>query len=173
MALIFTARSLTAVVPDANPDEQRYEEISVALGDAIAAAVPGWIERLVVERVTAWRGSVTPEVRGAAAEAGEAARDDIVPRVRALLSTDIDEQRTNPLALLRGATVHAHRVLAAEEVPAVVRDEFAERSFPDDIYGLVPAAWTDIDGALHEPGMTWGAAKAFLFKARRRAEGRT
>ena len=168
MALIFTARSLTAVARDANPDEQRYEAISAALADAVAAAVPGWIEGLVVARVEGWRGSVTPEVRAAAAGAGVAARDDVLPRLRDLLATDIDEQRSNPLALLRAATVHAHRVLEAEGVPAVVRDEFAERSFPDDVYGLVPASWSDIDPALHEPGMTWGAAKAYLFKARRR-----
>ncbi len=53
------------------------------------------------------------------------------------------------------------------------RDQFARNSFPDDTYGLVPATWADIDPALHEIGITWGAAKAFLFKARRRAEGKT
>ena len=157
---------------DANPDEQRFATISTALGDAIAAAVPGWIERLVVERVAAWQGSVSPEVRAAATAAGAAARDEVVPDVRALLATDLDEQRTSPLGLLRHATRHAHDVLAAAGVPPVERDDFAERSFPDDRYGLVPATWGDVDPSLHEAGMTWGAAKAFVFKARRREEGR-
>lgn len=167
-----TARSLTAVAGDANPDEQRFDEISEALADGIAAAVPGWIERLVTERVVAWQGEVPADVRSAAARAGEAARDDVVPRVRALLATDVDEQRSNPLGLLRQAARFAHEVLAAAGVPPVERDEFARRSFPDDVHGLVPAAWDEIDPALHELGMTWGAAKAYLFKARRRAEGR-
>ena len=160
------------MAPDANPDEQRFATISSALADAIDDAVPGWIERLVVERVTAWQGHVPPGVRAAAAAAGSAARDDVVPRVRALLAADLDDQRGNPLALLHEATRHAHEVLVAAGVPPVERDAFAERSFPDDDYALVPAAWDEIDPTLHEIGMTWGAAKAFVFKARRRAEGR-
>lgn len=154
-------------------DEARFEEISRALVAGVEAAVPGWIERLVAERVRAWSGHVSPEVAAAAATAGAAAADDVVPRMRELVETDLDEQRTNPLSLLRDATRFAHQVLADASVPALQRDQFATRSFPDDVYGLVPAAWEDVDPALHELGLTWGAAKAYLFKARRRAEGRT
>ena len=53
------------------------------------------------------------------------------------------------------------------------RDQFANSSFPDDVYGLVPATWADVDPSLHEIGITWGAAKAFVHKARRRDEGRS
>ena len=163
--------------PDPAPvdpaDEERFVEISCALVDAVEAAVPGWIERLVVERVRAWSGHVSPEVAAAATTAGAAATADVVPRMRALVETDLDEQRSNPLSLLRDATRFAHDVLADAGVPALARDQFSTRSFPDDVYGLVPATWEDVDPALHEIGLTWGAAKAFLFKARRRAEGRT
>ena len=93
--------------------------------------------------------------------------------MRSLVETDLDDQRTNPLSLLRDATRFAHAVLADAGVPEVARDQFSTRSFPDDVYGLVPAAWEDVDPALHELGLTWGAAKAFVFKARRRKEGRT
>lgn len=161
------------MAPDANPDDRRFAEISTALGDAIEAAVPRWIEGLVLDRVRAAGEPVTPEVAAAAVRAGEEARGDVVPRLRALLATDVDEQRANPLAMLRSATRHAHDVLADAGVPPVARDEFAARSFPDDDYDLVPAAWDEIDPALHELGITWGAAKAFVFKARRREEGRT
>lgn len=159
-------------VPVDPADEERFVEISRALVDGVEAAVPGWIERLVVERVRAWSGHVSPEVTAAAVTAGAAAVADVVPRLRTLVETDLDEQRSNPLSLLRDATRFAHDVLAAAEVPALPRDQFSKRSFPDDVYGLVPAAWEDVDPALHEIGLTWGAAKAFLFKARRRAEGR-
>ncbi len=94
-----------------------------------------------------------------------------MPELRSLLATDVDAQRANPLAVLRGATRFAHAVLADTGVPAMPRDQFARRSFPDDVYGLVPATWSDIDPSLHELGITWGAAKAFVHKARRRAEG--
>lgn len=167
---------------DANPapdqaddpaDAARYAEVSATLVDAVAEVVPGWIERLVVERLRAWSGHVSPEVAAQAVAAGEAARDDVVPRLRTLVETDIDDQDANPLALLRGATAHGHRVLAEAGMPSMPRDQFARNSFPDDAYGLVPATWADIDPELHEIGITWGAAKAFLFKARRRREGRT
>lgn len=154
-------------------DEARFAEISAALVAAVEQAVPAWIERLIVGRVQQWSGHVSPEVVATAATAGTAASADVVPRMQALVETDLDDQRTNPLSLLRDTTRFAHDVLADLGVPAVARDQFSTRSFPDDSYGLVPAAWEDVDPALHELGLAWGAAKAFLFKARRRAEGKT
>ncbi|MFP5577637.1 MAG: hypothetical protein ACLGIZ_05280 [Acidimicrobiia bacterium] len=166
------------MAPDANPpvaaeDEARLAAIAADLADRVQAAVPGWIERLVLDRVRAWSGHVSAEVAAEALVAAESARLEVVPRVRALLSTDIDEQRTNPLDLLRGATRHAHDALARIGVPSVVRDDFSQRSFPGDSYDLVPATWADVDPDLHEIGLTWGAAKAYVHKARRRAEGRS
>ncbi len=153
-------------------DEERFRAISTSLVDAVALVVPAWIERLVGDRVRAWAGDVSPEVAAAAAAAGAAAAADVVPRMRSLVETDLDRQRTNPLSLLRDTTRFAHDVLEALDVPAPPRDAFSQRSFPDDVYGLVPASWEEVDPALHEIGLTWGAAKAFVFKARRRAEGR-
>jgi hypothetical protein len=84
-----------------------------------------------------------------------------------LLALDVDEQRVNPLALVRRAVSYPTAVLRDAGVPPVVRDEFDERAFPDDVYGLAPAAFADIDPALHEPGLLWGAAKAHAHLARR------
>lgn len=159
--------------PDDPDDAARYAEVSATLVDTVADVVPGWIERIVLDRLQAWSGHVSPDVAAQAVAAGDAARDDVVPRLRALVETDIDAQETNPLALLRDATAHGHRVLAEAGMPSMPHDQFARNSFPDDAYGLVPATWADIDPELHEIGITWGAAKAFLFKARRRAEGKT
>ncbi len=160
--------------PPVDPgDVQRFAEISSQLVDAVGAVVPGWIDRIITDRVVASGGDLTPELRGRAATAGAAAAADVVPRLRALVDTDLDSQRTNPLSLLRDSTRFAHEVLAGAGVPPVLRDQFSTRSFPDDDYGLVPASWEQVDPSLHEIGLTWGAAKAFLFKARRRAEGRT
>jgi hypothetical protein len=57
-------------------------------------------------------------------------------------------------------------VLAAAGVPPAERDDFATRSFPDDAYDLTPASWVDVDPALEEPGLAWGAAKAFAHRRR-------
>ena len=163
------------MVPDANPnpnDERRYREISDALVETVASVVPGWIERSIVERLRSWSGHVSAELAAEAVTAGEAARDDVVPRLQRLVHTDIDEQGTNPLALLRDATRHAHVVLEEAGMPSMPRDQFARNSFPEDVYGLVPASWDEIDPSLQEVGLTWGAAKAYLFKERRRAEGK-
>ena len=52
-----------------------------------------------------------------------------------------------------------------------LRDEQAERQFPDDDYDLTPTRLADIDPELHEPSLAWGAAKAFMMKARHRELG--
>jgi len=61
---------------------------------------------------------------------------------------------------VRSATREVTDVLESVGIPEVERDEFAERAFPDDVYGLAPASFADIDQSLYEPGLEWGAAKA-------------
>jgi hypothetical protein len=88
--------------------------------------------------------------------------------VRALLALDLDEQRVNPLALVRRAVSYPTQVLQDAGMPPVVRDEFDERAFPDDMYGLSPASFAEVDQSLYEPGLEWGAAKAHAHLVRRR-----
>ncbi|MBV8160204.1 MAG: hypothetical protein JO265_04710, partial [Acidimicrobiia bacterium] len=52
-------------------------------------------------------------------------------------------------------------VLAAAGVPPVRRDEQQERLFPADVYDLAPATFADVDPALADVALAWGAAKAF------------
>jgi hypothetical protein len=161
------------VVPGpANTDEQQLAVHAAALAEGIERALPGWVVRSVVGLADAWRPGLGSTLVGPAAEAGEAAARDVGPEVRALLSLDVDAQATGPLAVLRTAVRYPTEVLEAAGVPHVVRDEFAERAFPDDAYGLAPAAFADLDPGLHEAGLVWGAAKAHVVLARRRAEGR-
>jgi hypothetical protein len=51
-------------------------------------------------------------------------------------------------------------VLADVGIPPVVRDEFEERSFPDDRYGLAPRTFADLDEQLGPMQLVWGVAKA-------------
>lgn len=142
------------------------EEHATALADAIEAALPGWVERSVARTAGEYFGHVDPAVTAAAAEAGQRARADVAPRVRALLGADIDEHRTTPLSLLRGAVRYPTRVLRDAGVPPVARDEAQARLFPDDVYDLAPATFADVDPALAEVGLAWGAAKAFVHRQR-------
>jgi len=137
------------------------EEHAAALADAIERTLPAWVERSVERVVRAWRGELDDDVARAAAAAGRQAAEEVGPQVRALLDTDIDAQRTTPLSLVRGAVRYPTAVLQAAGVPQVVRDEQQERLFPDDVYDLAPASFADVDPALAEVGVAWGAAKAF------------
>jgi hypothetical protein len=86
--------------------------------------------------------------------------------MRSLVEADIDEQRTTPLALLRSAVRYPTEVLQAAGVPPVDRDPVQTRLMPTDIYDLAPATFADVDPALAEPGMVWGAAKAMAHRQR-------
>jgi hypothetical protein len=146
--------------------EQELTEYAAVLADGIDEALPRWVARSVERVVTAWAGSVPDEIWMAAAEAGERARLEVGPAVRALLGSDVDQQATTPLALIRTAVAYPTAVLRAAGVPAARRDGFAERAFPEDVYDLSPASLSDVDPGLAEAGLAWGAAKAFVHRRR-------
>ena len=150
----------------------RVDEHARALADAVEAALPGWVERSVRRRLTEAGREPEPDVVAAAEQAGEEALSEIGPRMRRLLETDIDEQATTPLSVLRAAVRYPTGVLRDAGVPPVERDDIQERLFPDDVYDLAPATFADVDAALAEPGLTWGAAKAFAH-IRRHGDGRS
>lgn len=137
------------------------------LADAVEAALPGWVVACVASRA--------PGLEVEARAAGERAVVDVMPGFRALLATDVDEQRTTPLALLRGAVRYPADVLRAAGVAPVPRDAFAQERFPDDEYDLTPASFADFGPEVGEAGLLWGAAKAWEHKQRhgRVPEGRS
>jgi hypothetical protein len=144
---------------------------AAVLADGIERSIGPWVERSV-EIVCEKSGvMVTGKLRQQARTAGAEATAEIAPRVRALLALDIDEQRLGPLELLRSAVRWPTQVLRDLGIAAASRDESAKAMFPDDDYDLTPASFGDLDPALHEPGLVWGAAKAHVFLARRRAAG--
>lgn len=138
------------------------------LADGVETALPSWVVAGVARVMTAWAGGMGPDVAEAAEAAGARARSEVAPALRSLLEADIDEQQTTPLALLRGAVRYPTEVLRAVGAPPVRRDSFAEASFPEDIYDLAPASFADLDPALAEVAIRWGAAKAFEHKRRHR-----
>lgn len=153
-------------------DEERYRQLATELAEAVDLALEPWVVRSIEARCRESGHVVDDEVRAAAHAAGRRCRDEVGGAVRELLLTDPDDQRGSPLALLRSGTRFATEVLRALGVPPVARDEFAESAFAGDVYDLSPASFADVDPALHEPGLMWGAAKAHIHLARRRAEGR-
>ena len=128
--------------------------------------MPPWLQRFAVDECGR-RGldpdSIEPDLELVARDAADTALTDLAD----LLATDVDEQRTTPLSLLRASTapisefVHRH-------APAGAADSGAGRGGHDP---AGPATWSDVDPALHVPGLTWGAWKAMTVLARRRDEG--
>ncbi len=156
-----------------SPSKAESEDYAAVLVEAAEAALGPWVERSVARRAVAAFGSVPPAMAAEAHDAGLAARRDVGRQLRELLSTDVDEQRTNPLSVLRSAVRYPTAVLRTAGVAPVPRDEFSRRAFPEDDYDLTPATWGDLDPSLHEPGIVWGAWKASVVLRRRRQEGRS
>jgi len=156
--------------PDAVGAElaEPVEALIAVLDDVVGP----WLERCVVDTAIRLLGECTPELAAQAAAMATEQAPVVMAGIVALLSADVDVQRAGPLALLRTAVRYPTSVLDAAGVPAVARDSFESGAFPEDRYALAPATWSDVDPALHEPGIVWGAWKAATVLGRRRAEGR-
>lgn len=129
---------------------------------------PDWLRRITLE--AGLRGGVrADQIEHLLDAVVERATTDLLRRLDDLLSTDVDEQRTTPLTLLRDSVREPTRLL--RELGAVPPSSPDADRFPDDVYRLGPATWSDVDQSLHEPGLTWGAWKAMTVLARRRDDG--
>ena len=145
-------------------DTTTLEPYAAALMAAVESAAPQWIRRRLNE----------------IADGSPVDIDGVVPRVVrdmtselfALLQSDVDEQRDNPLHVLRRATRSASQALLAAGVAVPVRDEFEVRAMPDDIYAIGPLTWRDLSDEVHDAGISWGAWKAATVLSRRRDEGK-
>jgi hypothetical protein len=165
---------VTAAAPeDAARALARLEETGVAIVGGIERQVPGWVQTQVERLLDAW-GRAPAEIRVRAeaqsVEAGTAATRRIVDQLRALFAVDPTRQHATPLEIVRTVYREPTAVLAAAGVPPIVRDEFDERAWPDDVYGLVPRTLGDLgDPELAPLHLAWGMAKATVVRARRRS----
>jgi hypothetical protein len=127
-----------------------------------------------------WLVRITKQAFGNANCSWESAADEIdamavveserlIEELAGLMSTDVDEQRTNPLSVFRNAVAGPTGLLGRCGIAEP--DSGASGQFPADPYGLWPATWSDIDPSLHDPGIAWGAWKAMTVLRRRRDEG--
>jgi hypothetical protein len=165
---------VTAAEPeDAARALARLEETGAAIVGGVERQVPGWVQTQVERLLDAW-GRAPAEIRVRAeaesAEGGAAATRRIVDQLRALFAVDPTRQQATPLEIVRTVYREPTAVLAAAGVPPIVRDEFDERAWPDDVYGLVPRTLGDLgEPELAPLHLAWGMAKATVIRARRRA----
>ena len=135
------------------------------LVEAIERVVGDWIRWSIADRAPDLATSAPADA--AVAEGATALNAEL----RSLLSQDIADQTEGPLQVLRRGVRFATTVLADGAAPHTPRDNFAQRAFPEDVYNLAPASFSEVHPSLHEPGLIWGAAKAHVHLRRRREAG--
>jgi hypothetical protein len=148
-----------------NADEQALRSYGTALADGVDVAVAGWVVRCVEQVLGA---PLAQDVLVAARLAGEAARSEVNRSMRALVSADVDDQSSTPLAVVRDAVRFPTAVLRSLGAAPRPRDDYSQQAFPMDIYDLTPASLAELDPPLGELAIQWGAAKAFVHKQRHR-----
>jgi hypothetical protein len=155
-------------------DEQRSLGLLAESGDAIVAGVArelrGWVERQVTRILDAWGRADAPTRARAereALDAGRVASTRVEAELHTLFALDPAAQRATPLEIVRSAYREPTAVLVAAGIPPVARDEFDERAWPDDRYGLVIHDLGDLgDAELAPLHFAWGMAKAGVLRAR-------
>jgi len=153
--------------PTLADDERQLAAYADELQLAVVDAIPGWVHRLITERAAA--GGVVVDV-AAANVAAVATSDLVAPRLRRVLDADVDDGAGSPLAAVRSAVGPITAVLELAGAAKPPRDEFVAKAFPEDPYDVGPAAFSDIDASLHDPGLIWGAARAHVHLRRRREQ---
>lgn len=152
-------------------DDLDIATVASALLDAAVEATPSWVES-AVHRVVVAQGLDLDEGHvERLRDAAERARGYVASNLGALLATDIDQQRTTPLTILRDAARFPVEVLHGAGAREVHRIDVDRWAFPNDPFGVTPASLADLGPAVHEAGIAWGAAKAHVHLSRRRAEG--
>lgn len=151
-------------------DVSEIDGYARALAEGIEAALGGWVERGVERTMAATGVAVPDDIAVAAADAGRCATRAVMPVIRALLASDIDEQRSTPLAVIRAMAVpYPTEVLHDAGIQPLGRDRFEAEAFPGDVYRLSPASFAELSPEVGEAGLAWGAAKAFEHLRRHRS----
>lgn len=148
-------------------DEAFLRGLADALGVALVEAVAPWLVSVACRLAAAAGRTPRPDEMDQLRDAAEATAADLAPRLRRVLGADVDAGFGTPLATLRDGTAGFTAALAELGFAPVRRDEFARQNFPADVYDLGPATFSDIDPALHEPALVWGAARARVHLRRR------
>lgn len=139
---------------------------------AVMQAIPAWVARRMLEIASHAGISAGADFMEAIESVSRETMQQLSGDLLALLTTDVDHQRFNPLQVIREANVFANQSLAVLGVPAPRRDEFDAQVMPHDHYAVGPLTWKDLSEDVHDAGISWGAWKAATVLTRRRAEGK-
>ncbi|MDA8070081.1 MAG: hypothetical protein M0Z82_00450 [Actinomycetota bacterium] len=154
-------------------DDVLMAAVSARFADRAATVLPGWMaERAVAVLQSA--GLPAAAVAAAADEVhrrGSAAGGRAAGALRQLVDTDVDLQRSTPLAVVRASVGGLSELLHRIGVEPPARPEALVRAAPEDSFGLAPSSWSEVDADLADAALTWGAAKAAVHLRRHRPRG--
>jgi hypothetical protein len=152
-------------------DDVQLDEPAAELLRVAADVVPGWLLRLTTGTCDRAAVRLDRADRDLVDRMVDDTTSSLLVALRGLLASDVDEQRTTPLSLFRAAVAAPTALLDQLGATPPPPDPLDGNRFPDDPFGLGPATWSDVDPALHRPGLVWGASKAMIVLTRRRDAG--
>ena len=117
----------------------------------------------------AYAGRADPSSVRQARRRGGGRRAELGPELRRLLASDVDRQWANPLDLVRRAVSHTRpRCWPPPGCPPWCGTSTTRAHFPDDVYGLTPRTFADLDPSLREvrPGVGGGQGPASMVRHR-------
>lgn len=135
-------------------DLDRFDQLGRELAAAIDRCVVGWWLRCLSRFGVGADEATLARFGGAAVQLAE--------ELAALLALPPEAQPDTPLQVLRRSVSVPTAELDRAGAEAPPRDAFDRRAFPLDRFALTPSSFADVDPSLVEPGLTWGAAKAYL-----------
>lgn len=144
-------------------DDEKFAQYGQLLNAAVCEAVRPWLVRELTIRVGEIDGELAERIEGTALE--------VERSIAELVAADVDEPLSGPLERIRVATQPLNDELERRGVAPPARNPVDQQMRPLDRYELGPMTFRDLSEAMHEAGITWGAAKAHLHLARHRAPG--
>jgi len=143
-----------------NDDERAYVEYGEQLRAAVGVALRPWLAAELHARFGIDSSTLVEEVDAVIADADG--------RLRELIGADVDTPLSGPLERIRGAVEQLGPTLIGLGVVPPTRDPFDIRVRPNDRFALGPVAFSDLGEDVHNAGISWGAAKAYLHQSRRK-----
>jgi len=151
---------------DQRGDEAKLRQIADELTDRLTEALPSWLEDIALQRVEEGGLPVDETLRRRIGDCARVVCEELSPRVRSVITADVDLAAGSPLAVLRDGLGPMDVLLDELGLPAPARDRMATEIFPGDTYDLGPASFADIHRDLRDVGIAWGAARAHVHRQR-------
>ncbi len=144
-------------------DDEAYERYGLALVDAVDVAIRPWLLDVLADR---FGGDIPPASQQRAQAAVEAAATEANRLLTELATADPAMPLSGPLERLRRSVTPVTDLLVDAQVPRPRRDPVDIEMRPDDLYAIGPLSFTDLSAEVHDAGITWGAAKAYVHTQR-------